>query len=93
MAGLEDIIARYAPYGPTFGPGDKAPFSGTYICDRGTMLPPVRVQLSKGEEFPEAEGLGEHTRWRQTNIQAESGSLREPRRQLSTVSFLSLADR
>jgi hypothetical protein len=34
------------------------------------MLPPVRVQLSRGEEFPEASGLGEHTRWRQTNIQA-----------------------
>jgi hypothetical protein len=34
------------------------------------MLPPVRVQLSKGEEFPEASDLGEHTRWRQTNIQA-----------------------
>jgi hypothetical protein len=34
------------------------------------MLPPVRVQLSRGEEFPEAGGLGEHTRWRQTNIQA-----------------------
>ena len=70
MAGLEDILARYKPYGPTFGPGEKAPFSGTYICDRGTMLPPVRVQLSKGEEFPEASGLGEHTHWRQTNIQA-----------------------
>jgi YjzC-like protein len=70
MAGLEDILARYRPYGPTFGPGEKAPFSGTYVCDRGTMLPPVRVQLSKGEEFPEAGGLGEHTCWRQTNIQA-----------------------
>jgi hypothetical protein len=34
------------------------------------MLPPVRVQLSKGEEFPEAAGLGAHTRWRETNIQA-----------------------
>jgi hypothetical protein len=70
MGGLEDILARYKPYGPTFRPGDKALFSGTYICDRGTMLPPIRVQLSKGEEFPEAEGLGEHTLWRQTNIQA-----------------------
>ena len=70
MANLEDILARYRPYGPTFGPGEKATFSGTYVCDRGTMLPPVRVQLSKGEEFPEAGGLGEHTRWRQTNIQA-----------------------
>jgi hypothetical protein len=34
------------------------------------MLPPIRIQLSKGEEFPEAEGLAGHTRWRQTNIQA-----------------------
>jgi hypothetical protein len=50
-------------------PGDKAPFSGTYVCDRGTMLPPIRVQLAKGEEFPEAENLGEHTVWKQTNIQ------------------------
>ena len=70
MADLEDILARYRPYGPTFGPGEKAPVSGTYVCDRGTMLPPVRVQLSKGEEFPAAGGLGEHTRWRETNIQA-----------------------
>jgi hypothetical protein len=70
MASLEDILARYRPYGPIYRPGDKAPFSGTYVFDRGTMLPPVRVQLSKGEEFPEAEGLGEHTRWRSTNIQA-----------------------
>ena len=70
MAGLEDILDRYRPYGPTFEPGEKASFSGTYVCDRGTMLSPVRVQLSKGEEFPEAEGLGEHTLWRQTNIQA-----------------------
>ena len=69
MASLEDIIARYRPFGPTCRPGEKAPFSGTYVCDRGTMLPPTRVQLSKGEEFPEAEGLGGHTRWRQTNIQ------------------------
>lgn len=69
-ADLDEILNRYRPYGPTFRPGDKAPFSGTYICDRGTMLPPVRVQLAKGEVFPEAETLGEHTRWRQTNIQA-----------------------
>jgi hypothetical protein len=34
------------------------------------MLAPVRVQLARGEEFPEAEGLGEHTIWRSTNIQA-----------------------
>lgn len=34
------------------------------------MLPPIRVQLARGEEFPEAENLGEHTRWRETNIQA-----------------------
>jgi hypothetical protein len=67
---LEDILARYRPYGQIYRPGDKAPFSGTYVCDRGTMLPPVRVQLSKDEEFPEAEGLGGHTRWRSTNIQA-----------------------
>jgi hypothetical protein len=70
MPSLEDILDRYRPYGPTYRPGDKAPFSGTYVCDRGTMLPPVRVQLSKGEEFPEAEGLGPHTRWLSTNIQA-----------------------
>ena len=70
MASLEEILDRYRPYGPTYRPGDKAPFSGTYVCDRGTMLPPVRVQLSRGEEFPEAEGLGPHTRWRSTNIQA-----------------------
>ncbi len=69
MANLDDILARYRPYGPTFGVGEKAPFSGTFVCDRGTMLPPIRVQLAKGEEFPEAENLGEHTRWRQTNIQ------------------------
>ena len=70
MAGPEDILSRYEPYAPIFRPGEKAPISGTYICDRGTMLPPVRVQLSKGEEFPEAGGLGVHTRWRETNIQA-----------------------
>jgi hypothetical protein len=70
MASLEDILDRYRPYGPTYRPGDKAPFSGTYVCDRGTMHPPVRVQLSRGEEFPEAEDLGPHTRWRGTNIQA-----------------------
>ena len=60
MVGLDDILARYRPYGPTYAPGEKAPFSGTYICDRGTMLPPVRVQLSKGEEFPEAPALAAH---------------------------------
>jgi hypothetical protein len=70
MANLEDILARYNSYGPTHKPGEKAPFSGTFVCDRGTMLPPVRVQLAKGEEFPEAEKLGEHTRWKHTNIQA-----------------------
>ena len=68
--GLEEILARYRPYGQIYRPGDKAPFSGTYVCDRGTMLAPVRIQLAKGEEFPEAEGLGEHTIWRSTNIQA-----------------------
>ena len=67
---LEEILARYRSYGQIYRPGDKAPFSGTYVCDRGTMLAPVRVQLAKGEEFPEAEGLGEHTLWRSTNIQA-----------------------
>jgi hypothetical protein len=66
---VEDIISRYRPYGPSFRAGDKAPISGTYVCHRGTMLPPVRIQLTKGEEFPEAEGLGQHTRWRETNIQ------------------------
>jgi len=70
MANLDDILARYRSYGPTFGPGEKAPFSGTFVCDRGTMLPPIRIQLAKGEEFPEADNLGEHTRWKQTNIQA-----------------------
>jgi hypothetical protein len=69
-ADLEEILARYRPPAQVYRPGEKAPFSGTYVCDRGTMLPPVRVQLSRGEEFPEAEGLGEHTRWRSTNIQA-----------------------
>ncbi len=67
---VEEILARYRPYSPVFKPGDKAPISGTFVCDRGTMLPPVRVQLTKGEEFPEAEGMGQHTRWRETNIQA-----------------------
>jgi hypothetical protein len=66
---IENVLSRYRRYGPVFKPGHKAPVSGTYICDRGTMLPPVRVQLTKGEEFPEAEGLGVHTRWRATNIQ------------------------
>ena len=66
---IEDILSRYRPYGPVFRPGEKAPVSGTYVCHRGTMLPPVRVQLTRGEEFPEAEGLGAHTRWRETNIQ------------------------
>ena len=70
MANLDDILARYRHYGPTFAPGDKAPFSGTFVCDRGTMLPPIRVQLAKGEEFPEADTLGEHTIWKETNIQA-----------------------
>ena len=66
---VDEILSRYRPYGPVFKPGEKAPVSGTYVCHRGTMLPPIRVQLAKGEEFPEAENLGEHTRWRQTNIQ------------------------
>lgn len=69
-ASLDEILDRYRSYGPSFKPGEKAPLSGTYMCDRGTMLPPVRVQLGKDEEFPEAEGLGEHTRWHETNIQS-----------------------
>ncbi len=67
---LEDILARYRHYGPAYAPGDKAPFSGTFICDLGTMLAPIRVQLAKGEAFPEDGGLGGHTRWHGTNIQA-----------------------
>ena len=67
---IDEVLYRYRPYGPVFRPGDKAPISGTYVCDRGTMLPPVRVQLTKGDPFPEAEGLGPHTRWRETNSQA-----------------------
>jgi len=67
---LDEILARYRPYGTLYKPGQKAPYSGTFVCDRGTMLPPARVQLAKGEEFPEAEGMGVHTRWRGTNIQA-----------------------
>ncbi len=66
---VDEILSRYQPYGPVFKPGEKAPVSGTYVCHRGTMLTPVRVQLTKGEEFPEAEDLGAHTRWRETNIQ------------------------
>ena len=66
---VDDILNRYRRYGPIFKPGDKAPVSGTYVCDRGTMLPPVRIQITKGEQFPEAEGVGPHTRWRETNIQ------------------------
>ena len=68
--GLEDILARYRPYGPVYKPGEKAPNAGTYICGRGTMQPPAYAQLLKGDEFPEVEGLGENTRWSQTNIQA-----------------------
>ena len=67
---VDEVLSRYRPYGPVFKPGEKAPVGGTYVCHRGTMLPPVRVQLTRGEEFPEAEGLGVHTRWRETNIQA-----------------------
>ncbi len=69
-SGIEEVLSRYQPYGLVFKPGNKAPVSGTYVCDRGTMLPPVRVQLSKGDTFPDAEGLGAHTRWHATNIQA-----------------------
>lgn len=67
---VQEIIDRYRHYGPVFRPGDKAPFSGTFICDLGTMQTPVRMQLAKGETFPEAGGLGEATRWYETNIQA-----------------------
>ena len=67
---VDDILNKYRRYGPIFKPGDKAPVSGTYICDRGTMLPPVRVQLTKGENFPEAEAMAHHARWRETNIQS-----------------------
>ena len=52
-----------------YKPGEKVPFSGTYICARGTLLPPVRVQLTKGDPFPEAEGLDIHARWHETNVQ------------------------
>ncbi len=69
----EDILLRglslYRPYGPIYEPGEKARFSGTYICARGTLLPPIRAQLTKGDSFPEAEGLGIHARWRETNAQ------------------------
>ncbi len=67
---LEDILDRYRPYGPVYRSGDKAPFSGIYVCDRGTMLPPVRVQLAFGEPFVETGDFGDNTRWRGTNIQA-----------------------
>lgn len=67
---VEEVLARYRPYGQVYRPGEKAPFSGTYLCDKGTMLPPERVQLARGETFPQTEDLGEHTRWRGTNIQA-----------------------
>lgn len=69
-ADVQEILDRYRHYGPVFKPGEKAPVSNTYICDLGTMRTPVRVQLAKGEEFPEAGGLGDATRWYQTNIQA-----------------------
>ena len=69
-ADLQKVLDRYRPYGTVYKPGDEVPNVGTYICDRGTMLPPVRVQLPRGAEFPEVEGLGEHTRWSQTNIQS-----------------------
>lgn len=69
-ASVEEVLARDRPEGQVYRPGQKAPFSGTYVCDRGTMLAPVRVQLSRGKEFPRVAGLGEHTRWRATNIQA-----------------------
>lgn len=67
---VQEILDRYRHYGPVFKPGDKAPVSSTYICDLGTMHTPARIQLAKDETFPEAGGLGEATRWYQTNIQA-----------------------
>lgn len=70
MANLEQILSRYRHYGPVYRPGDEAPFSGTFICDLGTMQTPVRLQLAKGEKFPEGGGLGEATRWYETNIQS-----------------------
>lgn len=69
-ADVQEIIDRYRHSGPVFRPGGKAPVSSTYICDLGTMLTPVRIQLAKGETFPEGGGLGEATRWYETNIQA-----------------------
>lgn len=69
-ADMERLLAYYRPYGSVYRPGDKAPVSSTYICDRGTMIAPAYVQLSRGEEFPEDEILGPHARWRATNIQA-----------------------
>ena len=53
----EDILLRglslYRPYGPIYNPGEKARFSGTYICARGTLLPLIRAQLTKGDPFSE----------------------------------------
>ncbi|WP_047864601.1 hypothetical protein [Rubrobacter aplysinae] len=66
----QEILDRYRHYGPVFEAGEQAPVTNTYICDLGTMHAPVRVQLAKGETFPEAGGLGAATRWYQTNIQA-----------------------
>ena len=66
---LSRVLNLYRPYSPGYKPGETASFSVTYSLDLGTMLPPVRVQLTKGDPFPEAESLGVHTRWRETNIQ------------------------
>ena len=70
------VVEHHRRYSPATDPTARSTsraighrFPATYLCDRGTMLPAVRVQLSKGEELPKVEGLGEHTRWRETNIQ------------------------
>ena len=63
MRHMENVLARCGPYGPTYGPDEEVPFSSIFVCERGTVLIPVGVQLPKGEGFPEVAGLGEHTRF------------------------------
>jgi hypothetical protein len=46
---MENVLVRCGPYGPTYGPGEEAPFSAIFVCKRGTVLIPVGVQLPKGE--------------------------------------------
>lgn len=67
---VDEVLSRYRPSAPTYKTGEKAPVSGTYTCYRGTMLPPVRIQITKSERFPEAEGVGAHARWQATDAQA-----------------------